>query len=139
MITEFWVEFPVLYSRFPLASESIYRSVHKPKLPVHPSPLHLSALVTISLFQTVLPHMSQNHCCVQTHHTQHVPETSPCLLPLWARTQPRRCRAAWSTSHTDLLPRLFTSEPNGPDAAGVTWENEAQACPQEAFALRVFY
>lgn len=59
-----------------MASESIYRSVHKPKLPVHPSPLHLSALVTISLFQTVLPHMSQNHCCVQTHHTQHVPEVT---------------------------------------------------------------
>ena len=51
IITEYWVEFPVLYSRSPLTTQSIYHSVHMliPK-PSPSLPSHLSSLVTINLF-----------------------------------------------------------------------------------------
>ena len=44
IITEYWVEFPVLYSRWPLASHSIYHSVHIPS----PNPQSIPSLLLIS-------------------------------------------------------------------------------------------
>ena len=41
IMTEYWVEFPVLYIRSPLASPSVYPSVHMPVLnpqSIPPSP-----------------------------------------------------------------------------------------------------
>ena len=50
IITEYWIEFSVLYSRSPLVSYSIYHSVHMPISNLQSIfPLHLSLLVTISL------------------------------------------------------------------------------------------
>ena len=49
IITEYWVAFPVLYSRSPLASHSIYQSVHTP-VP-NPKPILTPIfLVTIIFF-----------------------------------------------------------------------------------------
>ena len=49
--TEYWVEFFVLYSESLLIIYLIYSSMYvNPKLLIHPSPLHVSPLVTTSLF-----------------------------------------------------------------------------------------
>ena len=51
IITEYWVEFSVLYGRSWLASLSIYQSVHMPNPnPQSIPPSHLSPLVTTALF-----------------------------------------------------------------------------------------